>query len=179
MAKVNKGDTIRLELDMDEGTMRVVVNEADQGVCFTGMQVRCTTPASAPAAPRLTPSWRSCATVSCLTPPCSLWVGSFGHQGYEVWPAIQFYSSGRIVRVLKLEGPRSLEVRELVCPVCLPQWRMGQGVECKERGFQLSSMLSICFVYQGPVVDRSDLCDQIETSVSVGHGMFGKYGDLG
>lgn len=98
MAKVNKGDTIRLELDMDEGTMRVVVNEADQGVCFTGMQ------------------------------------------GYEVWPAIQFYSSGRIVRVLKLEGPRSLE---------------------------------------GPVVDRSYLCDQIETSVSVGHGMFGKYGDLG
>ncbi len=40
MAKVNKGDTIRLELDMDEGTMRVVVNDADQGVCFTGMQVR-------------------------------------------------------------------------------------------------------------------------------------------
>ena len=27
-----------------------------------------------------------------------------GLTGYELWPAVQFYSSGRIVRFLKLEG---------------------------------------------------------------------------
>jgi hypothetical protein len=27
-----------------------------------------------------------------------------GLSGYELWPAVQFYSSGRVVRLLKLEG---------------------------------------------------------------------------
>jgi hypothetical protein len=32
---------------------------------------------------------------------------------------------------------------------------------------------------QAVVEDRVSLCDLVETSVTVGHGMFGKYGDLG
>ena len=94
MAKVNKGDTIRFDLDMNEGTMKVAVNDADQGVCFTGMQVR------------MLWAWTMKVAVDVHTN--LLWYAT--GQGYEVWPAIQFYSSNRTVRVLKLEGPITSEV---------------------------------------------------------------------
>lgn len=35
--KIHPGDTVRIEVDMDEGTMRYFVNGEDQGVCFTGI----------------------------------------------------------------------------------------------------------------------------------------------
>jgi hypothetical protein len=38
-----------------------------------------------------------------------------GMAGLEVWPAVQFYSSNRTVRFLKLEGPTASTVR--VTPV--------------------------------------------------------------
>lgn len=84
--KVNKGETIRCELDMDAGTLRLIVNGNDLGVCFTGLSVR----------PYPLPLILVCYDCKCVTP-----------QGYEVFPAVQFYSSGRTVRVLKLEAPPS------------------------------------------------------------------------
>ncbi len=39
-AKVNKGDTVRCELDMDAGTLRTLINGVDTGGSFTGLQVR-------------------------------------------------------------------------------------------------------------------------------------------
>lgn len=38
-----------------------------------------------------------------------------GMAGMEIWPAVQFYSSGRSVRLLKLEGP-------LVASSAVVQW---------------------------------------------------------
>eukprot|EP00941_MAST-03F_sp_MAST-3F-sp1_P000038 g38.t1 len=60
--RIYKGDIVRCELDMDEGTLQYLINGEDQGIAFTNMN-------------------------------------QFG----EVFPAVAFYSSGRAVRLLKVE----------------------------------------------------------------------------
>ena len=37
LRKIHKGDIVRCELDMDEGTLRFLVNGEDQGVAFTNL----------------------------------------------------------------------------------------------------------------------------------------------
>jgi hypothetical protein len=69
------------------------------------------------------------ALLCCTLPLCArvcVWVSSYtingadqgvcftGLSGLELWPAVQFYSSGRVVRFLRLEGVTSAGVCSLI-----------------------------------------------------------------
>lgn len=74
---------MRCELDMDAGSFQLFIN-GSPAATFTGLQVYSLT-------------WFACV--------CSLTaIVSLSLQGQEVFPAVQFYSSGRVVRLLSFEA---------------------------------------------------------------------------
>jgi hypothetical protein len=87
-----------------------------------------------------------------------------GMAGMEIWPAVQFYSSGRTVRLLKLEGPLSASAAVVcACPLLFDRDCGSLVVSCVQA-----------------VKAKQYLCDLQESAAFVGSGaLLGKAADLG
>lgn len=102
-AKVMPGNIVRIEVDMDVGTMRYIIDGKDQGIMFDNLAVsvdpllhfpRPPSPPPPPPPPRL------------IGPDVGFPSAPRVHvQGNEVYPAVAFYSTDRSISLVKVEGP--------------------------------------------------------------------------